>query len=165
MTSVVVSRQPSLRILLLATPLIFVAHFLEEAPTFVAWFNAHVTRGITEPLFWSVNYTALAITVAVVLLEWVGENGFSATLVVAWLGFLMAANGMFHVIGAIVDRAYVPGLVTALLLYLPFYSWVVTRVVRTHRLPRNGVVVAAIVGAIPMCVHGYLILFRASRLF
>jgi hypothetical protein len=32
------------RMLLLA-PLIFIAHFLEEAPRFVEWFNAHVILG------------------------------------------------------------------------------------------------------------------------
>jgi len=158
-------RHPSLRNLVLVAPLIFVGHFLEEAPRFVAWFNAHVGRGITEPLFWSVNYTGLAITVAVVVLEWLSGSEFSATLIVAWLSFLMLANGVFHVVGAVVDGAYVPGLVTAMLLYLPFYAWVVTRVVRTHRLSRRAVAAAAIVGAIPMCVHGYLILFRGSRLF
>jgi hypothetical protein len=44
-------------------PLVFVAHFLEESPGFVTWFNAHVTRGITADLFWTVNATALLITV------------------------------------------------------------------------------------------------------
>ena len=38
---------PPLRTLLLAAPLVFVAHFLKEGPGFVAWFNAHVARGIT----------------------------------------------------------------------------------------------------------------------
>lgn len=30
---------------LLFAPLVFVAHFLEESPGFVPWFNTHVTRG------------------------------------------------------------------------------------------------------------------------
>ena len=55
--------------------------------------------------------------------------------------------------------AYVPGLVTALLLYLPFYAWLVARVVQLRRLPRSAVVGAAAVGALPMFVHGYLIVF------
>jgi hypothetical protein len=165
MTSVAVVRQPSLRVLLLATPVIFVAHFCEEAPLFVGWFNAHVTRGITEPLFWTVNLTGLAITLAVVMIEWLSESEVSAVLVVAWLSFLMGANGVFHVVGAVVDQTYVPGLVTAIVLYLPFYSWIVRHVVRARRLSPAVVAVTAIVGAIPMCVHGFLILFQGSRLF
>jgi hypothetical protein len=45
---------------LMCAPLVFVAHFLEESPGFVPWFNAHVTRGITAELFWTVNATASA---------------------------------------------------------------------------------------------------------
>ena len=158
-------RQPSLRMLLLAAPLIFVAHFLEEGPRFVPWFNAHVSRGITEPLFWNVNFTGLAITLAVVMLEWLSASEISAALVFAWLALLMLANGAFHVVGALVDGSYVPGLVTAVVLYLPFFTWVVARVVREGRLSRGAVVVSAIIGSAPMAVHGYLILFRGSRLF
>ena len=158
-------RQPPLRFLLLAAPLIFVAHFLEEAPGFVTWFNAHVERGITDSLFWSVNFTALAITIVVVILEWLSSTALSATIAIAWLSFLMFANALFHLIGAVVDRAYMPGLVTALLLYLPFYGWVIARAIQMYRLPRGAVATVALLGALPMLAHGYLIIFRGSRLF
>ncbi len=158
-------RRPALRTLLLGAPLIFIAHFLEEAPGFVTWFNAHVTRGITASLFWSVNYTALAITFAVVALEWVSATALSATIAISWLSLLMLANAVFHVAGAIVDRAYMPGLATAMLLYVPFYCLVVARVIRLRRLHSGTTAGAAVVGALPMLVHGYLIVFRASRLF
>ena len=159
------TRPPSLRVLLLAAPPIFVVHFLEEAPGFVEWFNAHVARGITMPLFWSVNYTALAITVLVVAIEWWSASAVSAALVVAWLSCLMLANALFHVAGAVVDRAYMPGVITALVLYLPYYALVVRRVVGDRRLPSRSVAVAALLGAAPMLAHGYLIVFRGSRLF
>jgi hypothetical protein len=159
------SRQPALRVLLLAAPLIFIAHFSEEAPGFVAWFNARVQRGITAPLFWTVNYTALGITVGVVLLEWLSASALSAAVVVAWLSLLMLANALFHIAGALADRAYMPGVVTAILLYLPFYAWVIRCTLDQGRLSRRFVMVAAIVGAAPMLVHGYLIVFRGSRLF
>jgi hypothetical protein len=159
------AKDQPLRVLLLLAPPIFILHFLEEGPGFVTWFNAHVARGITEPLFWSVNYTALAITLAVVVLEWLDATAFSATLVVAWSSFLMFANALLHITGSIVDRAYMPGLVTALVLYVPFWMLIIGRVVRSRRLPNAGIVVAAILGALPMMIHGYLIIFRGSRLF
>ena len=165
MTSPTIGRQPPLRFLLLAAPVIFIVHFLEEGPGFVTWFNAHVARGITEPLFWTVNYTALAITIGVVILEWLSRTAASATVVIAWLSFLMFANALFHLVGALVDRAYMPGLVTALLLYLPFYIWVATNTLRTRRVSTGVVAAAAVIGALPMLAHGYLIIFRGSRLF
>lgn len=156
---------PPFRVLLLAAPSIFVAHVLEEAPGFVTWFNAHVARGITAPLFWTMNCTALGITIAVVALEWVSGTALSVSLVVAWLSFLMLANAFLHVGGSLVDGAYVPGLVTAVLLYLPFFTVVVRSAVRLRRLPRFALAVIIGLGALPMLTHGYLILFRGDRLF
>jgi len=165
MSTLAVARQQPLRAALLLAPPIFIAHFLEEGPGFVAWFNAHVARGITEPLFWTVNYTGLAITLAVVVLEWLDGTAFSATLVVAWFTFLMFANALLHLTGAITDGTYVPGVVTALVLYIPYWAWIISRIVHSRRLPNAVIAVAAVVGALPMLVHGYLIIFRGSRLF
>jgi hypothetical protein len=146
-------------------PPIFIAHFLEEAPTFVPWFNSHVARGITSGMFWRVNLTALVITLIVVAFEWFSRSELSLVLTIGWLGFLMFANGVFHVVGAIVDGGYVPGVITAALLYLPYYSWLFLRGVKSKRVAVPILVLVAIVAAIPMAVHGYLILFRGSRLF
>lgn len=150
---------------LLLAPLVFVAHFLEESPGFVAWFNAHVTRGITTDLFWTVNATGLVITVLLTLACWTSESPAALVLMVGWLSFLMLTNAVFHVTGAILDRGYVPGLVTASLLYLPYCGWVATQLVR-HRPVAPGILAAAaVLGAIPMAVHGYRILFLGTRLF
>jgi hypothetical protein len=150
---------------LLFAPLVFVAHFLEESPGFVPWFNAHVTRGITTDLFWTVNATALLITVLVTLAFRATGSAIAVVLIVAWLSFLMLTNAIFHITGAIVDHAYVPGLATAILLYLPYCGWVAGQVVR-NRLAAPGVLAAAAVfGAIPMALHGYRILFLGTRLF
>jgi hypothetical protein len=157
-------KKPVSRLLLLA-PVIFVCHFLEESPTFVAWFNAHVPRGITSGLFWRVNITALVITLLIVAGEWFSRSAISLTLAVAWFGFLMMANAIFHVAGALVDRQYVPGLVTALILYVPYYLWLFFKAVQSRRTNAFVLVVACVAGAAPMLIHGYLILFRASRLF
>src|SRR6266545_7336043 len=144
---------------LLFAPLVFVAHFLEESPGFVPWFNAHVTRGITADLFWTVNATALLITVLASVGYWATRSPAAAVLVVAWLSFLMLTNAIFHIAAAIVDRGYVPGLATAVLLYLPYCGWVASHVVRSRRVAPGVLAAAAVLGAIPMAVHGYRILF------
>ena len=50
-------------------PLIFIGHFLEESAGFVSWFNAHASPPITPGLFWTVNITALVITIIVTIIE------------------------------------------------------------------------------------------------
>lgn len=150
---------------LLAAPLIFALHALEEAPTFVEWFNAHVQRSITSDTFWSVNATGLLITVVVVVLHWSARSPATLTLAIAWLSCIMLTNGVFHAVGAIVDRGYVPGLVTALVLYLPFSIWVLRGAWRSGQIPPAVIVVASLLGGAPMAVHGYRILFLGTRLF
>ena len=60
---------------------------------------------------------------------------------------------------------YCPGAVTGLLLYLPYGILLLRRVVRDLGLQPIVVLATAALGAVPMLVHGYLIVFRASRLF
>jgi Protein of unknown function with HXXEE motif len=157
--------------LLAWAPLVFVAHVAEESAGFresggfVAWFNAHVTPGITPGLFWAVNLTALGVTVALALLERAAPSGPSAAAVVAWASFLMLANALFHVAGALRDRAYMPGLVTAVALYVPYYVWILHVVRRERRLSPAALLAAAMLGAAPMVIHGYRIVMLGSRLF
>ncbi len=152
------------RALLLAPP-VFVFHFLEESPGFVAWFNSHVARGITPGLFWAVNLTGLVIRCALVLFEWLSRTSASTLAALGWLAFLMFSNALFHVTGAFVDGRYVPGLVTAAVLYLPYYVWLCVRALKTRRVGAAALLTAAAACSLPMLAHGYLILFRGDRLF
>ena len=77
----------------------------------------------------------------------------------------MLANAIFHIVGGLVDRRYVPGLATAILLYLPYYGWFFIRVVKSQRVEMIVLIVGAVLGSLPMLIHGYLIIFRGSRLF
>ncbi len=158
-------RNVSLRSLLLSAPVVFAVHVMEEAPGFVTWVNGHIDRDITQSSFWTVNFTALLITLAVIFFEWVSASKPSAIAVLAWLGVLMVGNAVLHIGAAVVDRAYVPGVVTAILLYLPFSGLVVARLIRSRRVSPSAAAIAIVVGATPMLAHGYMILFRGTRLF
>ncbi len=149
---------------LLLAPVVFVIHFLEEGPRFVPWFNAHAAPAISQDMFWSVNLTALTITTLLTLSFWITRTQPVVLTVIAWLSFLMLANAVFHLTGAVVDRGYVPGLASAVLLYLPFCAWVAVQVLRAG-VSRPLLVAAVLLGAIPMAVHGYRILFLGTRLF
>ena len=155
----------TLRRFALLLPLVFVLHVVEEAPRFVAWFNSLVTPGITQRLFLSVNAFALTITLCVAVLVAITREPAAGLVGVAWVGFLMGANGLFHIVGTIALGRYCPGVVTGTLLYLPV-SMLFSRAV-VHELGVRPVTagVVALLGGIPMYIHGYLIIFQGSRLF
>jgi hypothetical protein len=149
----------------LLAPLIFLLHVLEEAPGFVAWFNTLVREGITQPLFLAVNATALVITVALAAaLAGTREKG-AAIVTLTWLSCLMFANATFHVTATIVHRMYAPGVITAALLYLPYFTWFLWLVLRRYKIGVPSALGAVLVGAAPMFAHGYLIVFKGERLF
>ncbi len=150
---------------LLAAPLIFVCHVIEEAPNFVSWVNAHVTPGITAQTFWSVNLSGLVITLIVVGIAWLLPSPSSLLIVAAWLGFLMLANAALHITATLMFQSYAPGVITATLLYLPFFFWVMKKMLRTHAVKRAPLLSVTLLGACPMLLHGYLIVFEGSRLF
>jgi uncharacterized membrane protein len=77
----------------------------------------------------------------------------------------MLANAIVHIAGGLVDWQYVPGLVTAIILYIPYYLWLFVKALKSERVNPAGLCAAAVLGSIPMLIHGYLIVFRGSRLF
>jgi hypothetical protein len=160
-----VTDQNRIRWAALLAPVIFAVHVAEEAPGFVEWFNSLVPRGISPSLFFSVNATAFIITLILAGLLAATCERVVATLTLAWLGFLMLANAVFHLVAAVVHVRYCPGVVTATVLYLPYFAWFFWVVVRHLRVPALVAVGAALVGSVPMAAHGYLIVFRGDRLF
>jgi hypothetical protein len=77
----------------------------------------------------------------------------------------MLANGAFHLAATAAHERYAPGVVTGTLLYVPYGVLVLRRVVRDLKVPAAAVVGSALAGAAPMLAHGFLIVFRGSRLF
>lgn len=155
----------TLRRLSIALPVVFVFHVLEEAPGFVSWFNSLVTPNISQRQFLSVNAAAFAITLLVALVVVTSRHPASGILGVAWVGFLMLANGLFHIVGTVVHGRYCPGAVTGALLYLPVSALFIGAVIRERGVPALAVAAVALLGGVPMYIHGYLIVFRGSRLF
>lgn len=152
------------RIILFA-PLIFICHVLEEAPGFVVWMNKLVEKDITQSLFLSVNLTGLIITLILSLLTASTEEKTIAILTLAWLGFLMFANALFHITATIVHQLYSPGTITSIILYLPFILWFSWLLITKARIKSIIIITTILIGALPMAIHGYLIIFEGGRLF
>jgi hypothetical protein len=149
----------------LALPVVFALHVAEEAPLFVGWFNARVTPQITQGSFVAVNGVAFLITVCLAALLSSSRGALERLVGAAWVGFLMLANGLFHLIATIADGSYCPGVFTGTFIYLPLSMLFIRGVAREAQVPLFMVAAAALAGGVPMGIHGYLIAFRGSRLF
>lgn len=151
--------------LALLAPIIFVLHVIEEAPTFVPWFNSIVEPDISESSFFTVNGVAFFITVALCGALASTREPAIAVVNLAWLGLLMFANALFHLAATVVQHQYTPGVITAAFLYLPYFALLFAVVLRRLRVSWGVALFATALGSLPMAVHGYLIVFRGSRLF
>lgn len=148
-----------------AAPIIFLLHFLEEVPGLVEWLNAHVDPDISHGYFLSLNFFVLGVTSVVALIMWVSPSPLAAALCTVWLSFMMLANGSLHVLAGILEKNYVPGLITAVVLYIPYYLLFMIQLVRRKFLNLGTTIILTLVGSIPMIIQGYRVLFLGRRLW
>ena len=146
-------------------PVIFAAHVVEEAPGFVEWVNSLVEEDITQQLFIAVNTGGFVVTAVLAVIVALSRSRDAIVLMLAWLSFLMVGNAISHVGATVVLSRYSPGVVTSLVLYLPFFFLFLRRALWEFRIGFVRAAAVIVVGAFPMLLHGYLIVFRGSRLF
>lgn len=157
-------RSDPCRIVLLA-PVLFLLHVAEEAPGFVTWFNGLVAEGITTELFAWVNAGGFVITLLFAVVLASSREKAGALLTIAWLGFLMLGNAILHITATVVHGRYTPGVLTSVVLYLPFFFWFFRLSLENFRMKPATAALAVLTGAAPMLIHGYLIVFEGRRLF
>ncbi|MEX0787693.1 MAG: HXXEE domain-containing protein [Anaerolineales bacterium] len=102
-------------------PVTYLAHILEEAlmgDRFSFWARRITGREMSRRAFLTLNGLLLAAMTGGILLirarQWVW--------LVPALGILVAVNGFGHLIGAISSRAYAPGLITGVVMWIPLGS-------------------------------------------
>jgi len=77
----------------------------------------------------------------------------------------MFANALLHIAGSMVDQSYTPGLITAIVLYLPYYLLIIARILKSKKMKTGFLAGLVFLGSLPMLIHGYMILFLGGRLF
>ncbi len=152
--------------LIWVAPVLFVLHVIEEQVFgFVPWANGILVDSITQQQFLLVNTSGFVIFALIALAVGSSRNGASVLLAVCWLSFTMFANPFVHLGATLIVGTYSPGVVTSTALNLPYFFWFVAVVARTSTLRTSAIVTATLVGALPMLVHGYLIVFQGTTLF
>ena len=100
-----------------AVGLLFLAHPLEEASTdFPLWFRSHVGGGLDPATFVVVCLAGLAF---VTLAVGAHRRGPPRPALLATVGALLLINAGLHIGAAFLTLGYVPGLLTAMLIWAP----------------------------------------------
>ncbi len=135
-----------------------VLHDTEEYFTFPAFFQSanRLLHWLPTPvLLQNTQHLHFALLMATVLplavVIWAVLRPSKALLVAAlFLESVLLVNAFWHMLAAVVNRGYVPGVITALLINLPFGVYVLRRAVREQWI---GLRTASIMIAVAVVLH------------
>jgi hypothetical protein len=140
----------------------YLAHLSEEVlagPGFAAWIARVIGGPLPMTAFLTINAAALAALIAGVRAAVRREEAGWAAVAIATIA---VTNAVAHLLGSAVTRAYSPGLVTGVVLYLPLGSIALLRAGyqakgRTFRLGvASGLLLHALV---------FAVVFASTRVF
>jgi hypothetical protein len=141
------ARERALGRLPLMTFVTLAIHIAEEWPAFPEWATRHF--GTTTRSFYVVSHIPLlAIALGVCACAGrpqAGRGWIGAFVAVQWA---LATNAAFHVLATVNLGEYSPGLVSAVVLYLPMTVLVVWRVRHRELLSAKGQTSALVVGVV-----------------
>lgn len=152
-----------LRIVALA-PFVVLAHFVEEWFGFVEWFNRHAEPDLTDRGFFSLTAVALVVTASLAAAGMRWREYHLGLALIAWLSFLMLANGSLHIAASFMFNEYVPGAITSVVFYLPYFFIATVAICRRFEVQMRAAFIVAALGAAPMLVQGLGVILDGRRL-
>ncbi|OAT81013.1 hypothetical protein A6P54_13550 [Bacillus sp. MKU004] len=150
-------RKDSLYKFLWLVPIIFAIHNAEELPQMEQWaekvFQNRSVPFLSELYsFKSVALAMLLLTVAVglvIFMEYKLRTKVTYVLTVLSVCLLLV-NGIVHVVQFLIFKQYVPGLVSACILLIPFLSYLLYRLIKTGRLSKKQIAVYLTISLVAM---------------
>lgn len=149
---------PPIRRWIATSPVVYLVHDLEELATVRAWVGANWHRLPQAVVAWVgsnadlTHIYAIGISLIFVAMAAVAiaaaqlRASRTITTIFALCVMLRLGNALVHVGQAAFTRAYVPGLVTAVLLVLPYSIWLIMRLERSALVRHEAVHVLFISG-------------------
>ena len=128
-------------------PLATALHFLEEAPHFADWAGRYALTGYTHQRWRRIHGLGMVFAVAFCGLASMFPNRAVVFLFFALCFSEIVLNGLFHVGATALSGVYCPGLITALILYLPLF-WYLSQVAYREGLLTNTLGVVAFLIAV-----------------
>jgi len=110
-------------------PPAFMLHVVEEWPQFTCWAQTHTSEQFTRRDYNAIHVAGIFASILGATLVWLFPN---PAVVLLFFTFLFAPsvffNALFHAGASLLTRTYCPGVVTAILIYLPLFILLIERV-------------------------------------
>ena len=126
-------------------PLAFTLHVLEEWPLFTAWAKRYASESFTRRDYTVIHTAGVILSLLSAGVIWVFPNRW---MVFVFFAFVFAPavffNSLFHLGATAVSAVYCPGLLTAIVLYLPIFYFL-SRLAFREGLLNTGTSILALV--------------------
>jgi hypothetical protein len=155
-------RNASFREMVWLAPLAYAVHITEEFWRFPSWASTHFAPGFTTQRFVVANVVImLGLLGLTVLVSAVSVRAVDFVYF-CWLSGQLFHNALFHMGTTAYFGVYSPGLLSAILLYLPVCYCVARAAHREGRIGNAAGVAALVVGAAAMFSLAYFGLLRRA---
>jgi hypothetical protein len=144
---------------ILAAPLLYAIHVLEESFGFPKWVSTNFSVGFTNSQFRRNNFLFLAISMLLSFVTYRFPHRIIIFFFLTWLSGLFFHNALFHIGGTIYFQDFSPGLVSSVIFYIPLSLLFMKLVLREGLLNRQWIIVALIMGGI---AHYFFIIGELS---
>jgi hypothetical protein len=136
-------------------------HFLEEAPRFAKWAQAHASPFYTELRWRKIHLIGMAYAIAFTAVLALFPNRYATFLFFALCFAQIFFNTLFHLGATLFFRSYCPGLITAMSLY-PVLFWYLSSLAHREGLLSLGAgfvtfVIAAVIHAFDVATSVFLV--------
>jgi len=137
------------KISLLFAPLAYVFHHCEESIifNFRAWRSLYFPDN-KLPSTELMLVILMAISLAYIILHFIVQNRASAQSVITFLMATQVNNMIFHAGGTIVFQDFSPGLITAILLYIPVNIIIAQKALQERWISKRSLIVLFLLGGI-----------------
>ena len=129
-------------------PLVFTLHVLEELPQFTNWAQRYASPAFTRTDYIKIHLAGIAVAFMAAAVIWYFPNRI---VLLVFFTFIFTPaifyNTLFHAGATAYFGVYCPGLLTAVVLYVPLYGWISTLAFREGLLSsRLGLISLVVAG-------------------
>ena len=143
-------------------PVAYAVHILEESQQFAVWVNTNFAQGFTTAQFVKNNLIMMSALIALSLLVTLHPRRWTALLHFLQISAVMFHNALFHMATTAYLGIYSPGLLSAMLLYLPVFYYITKRGYREGFLPNGLAIVVFVLAGIAHAGFVYTQIFTPN---
>lgn len=133
---------------MLAVPIAYAIHVLEESFGFPQWVNMNISVAFTTDKFRLNNLIFLIISIFLTLTVYRYPRRIMLFCLLTWVSGLFFHNALFHIGGTLYFQDFSPGLISSVIIYIPLSFLILKSILREGQLNNLAILMSFIIGGV-----------------